>query len=122
MAEIMDAPVHCIYAVEEPHIYATLEMGALALPSLDELTSNAEQQLTDFATDNLTGLSHPAVTQILVGRPWEEIIGYAERNNAGLIIMTTHGYGGVKHAVLGSTTESVLRNAMCPVLSIRNAE
>jgi universal stress protein A len=37
-----------------------------------------------------------------------------------MIIMTTHGYSGLEHVVLGSTTESVLRHAQCPVLSIRN--
>jgi nucleotide-binding universal stress UspA family protein len=35
--------------------------------------------------------------------------------------MTTHGYSGVKHVLLGSTTEAVLRHATCPVLSIRSA-
>ena len=120
MAEILDAPVHCVYVVEEPHIYATLEMGAVALPSLDDLTGNAEDQLTEIASEHLTGLSHPAVKEVLVGRPWEEIVRYADEHNAGLIVMPTHGYGGVKHAVLGSTTESVLRHAKCPVLSIRN--
>jgi nucleotide-binding universal stress UspA family protein len=32
-----------------------------------------------------------------------------------------HGYSGLKHVVLGSTTEAVLRKAECPVLSVRSS-
>jgi nucleotide-binding universal stress UspA family protein len=56
---------------------------------------------------------------VLVGRPAEEIVAYATDNKAALIVMATHGYSGVKHLLLGSTTEGVLRHAACPVLSIR---
>jgi nucleotide-binding universal stress UspA family protein len=59
---------------------------------------------------------------VLVGRPADEIVGYARDKSAQLIIMATHGYSGVKHVLLGSTTESVLRHASCPVLSIRSGE
>jgi nucleotide-binding universal stress UspA family protein len=58
---------------------------------------------------------------VLVGRPAEEIANYARDHDAAMIIMTTHGYSGVKHLLLGSTTEGVLRHANCPVLSIRAA-
>jgi nucleotide-binding universal stress UspA family protein len=38
-----------------------------------------------------------------------------------MIVMATHGYSGVKHLALGSTTEAVVRQAECPVLSIRES-
>ncbi len=40
--------------------------------------------------------------------------------DAAMIVMATHGYSGVKHMLLGSTTEEVLRHADCPVLSVRS--
>jgi nucleotide-binding universal stress UspA family protein len=118
MAEQLDADVHCIYVVEEPHIYATLDMGPIPIPSVDELSQGAEKRLANFASSKLKGM--PRLTsQVLVGRPAEEVVAYANKHNAALIIMTTHGYSGVKHMLLGSTTEAVLRHATCPVLSIR---
>lgn len=42
----------------------------------------------------------------------------AARQNADLIVMGTHGRSGFQHLVLGSTTEKVLRQAVCPVLSV----
>ena len=64
-------------------------------------------------------LDHGAVAKVLVGRPAEEIVQYATDVGAEMIVMTTHGYAGVKHVILGSTTEAVLRHAECPVLSVR---
>jgi nucleotide-binding universal stress UspA family protein len=37
-----------------------------------------------------------------------------------MIVITTHGFGGLRRAVLGSTTEAILRQATCPVLSVRS--
>jgi nucleotide-binding universal stress UspA family protein len=119
MAAVMDAELHCVYAVEEPHIYATLDMGPVAIPTAEELASSAEARLNNFVAEHLKGLDRPVVAKVLVGRPAEEIANYAKGANAEMIVMTTHGHSGVKHLILGSTTEGVLRYAGCPVLSVR---
>ncbi len=120
MADQMQADIHCVYVVEEPHIYATLDMGPVPIPSVEELTRSAEKRMSNFSSAHLKGLGS-VTTRVLVGRPAEEVVRYAKEKGAALIIMTTHGYSGVKHVLLGSTTEAVLRHAACPVLSIRTA-
>ena len=120
MADQLQADIHVIYVVEEPHIYATLDMGPVPIPSVDELTRSAEKRMANFASAHLKAIGN-VTTRVLVGRPAEEVVTYAKGNNAALIIMTTHGYSGVKHVLLGSTTEAVLRHASCPVLSIRSS-
>jgi nucleotide-binding universal stress UspA family protein len=119
MATQLQADIHVLYVVEEPHVYATLDMGPVPIPSVDELTRSAEKRMNNFAAAHLKGMGN-VTTRVLVGRPADEVVSYAKGNNAALIIMTTHGYSGVKHMLLGSTTEAVLRHATCPVLSIRN--
>jgi nucleotide-binding universal stress UspA family protein len=111
--------VHVLYVVEEPHIYASLDMGPIPIPSIDELTKNAGKRLATFAAEHFAGAGK-VVQRVLVGRPAEAIVSYAKQHGATLIVMTTHGYSGVRHVLLGSTTEAVLRHAACPVLSIRN--
>jgi nucleotide-binding universal stress UspA family protein len=61
------------------------------------------------------------VETILVrfGRSYHEIVEVARIRKADLIVIATHGYAGVKHALLGSTTERVARHAHCPVLVVR---
>jgi nucleotide-binding universal stress UspA family protein len=119
MAQQLDAEVHCIYVVEEPHVYATLDMGPIPIPSVEELSRGAEKRMADFVAKNMKDVAGIR-TKVLVGRPAEELVAYAKANGAAMIVMTTHGYSGVKHVLLGSTTEAVLRHASCPVLSIRS--
>lgn len=53
------------------------------------------------------------------GPPALEVVRAAEHFGADLIVMTTHGRKGLKHLVLGSVAESVVREAPCPVLTMR---
>ncbi len=121
MAAVMDAEIHCVYTVEPPNIYSALDMvPAIPLPTTEELGENAKAQLDSFVSEHLSGLEPPPVTHVLTGNPAEQIVAYAHEVDAEMIIMTTHGYSGLSHVVLGSTTETVLRHAQCPVLSIRS--
>jgi len=120
MSAVTNGTVHCVYTVEPPQVYSALDMApAIPLPTTDELSESATEQLEAFANEQLAGID--TETAVLIGKPWEQIIGYANKVEAALIVMTTHGYSGLEHVVLGSTTEAVLRKATCPVLSIRNA-
>jgi Universal stress protein family len=56
------------------------------------------------------------------GVPYEKIVEKAAEENADLIVMSTHGWSGLFHALIGSVTEKVVRLASCPVLSIRPLE
>ena len=51
--------------------------------------------------------------------PAEAIKDYARTADIGLIVMGTHGRGGVAHFLLGSVAETVVRTAPCPVLTVR---
>jgi nucleotide-binding universal stress UspA family protein len=53
------------------------------------------------------------------GRPYQEIIGLAREIDADLIVLSTRGHSGLKHLLLGSTAERVVRLASCPVLVVR---
>jgi nucleotide-binding universal stress UspA family protein len=53
------------------------------------------------------------------GVPHEEIVRYADEHRVDLIVMGTHGRRGLAHALLGSVAERVVRNARCPVLTVR---
>jgi len=61
-------------------------------------------------------------TLVRFGRSFHEIADAARTLKVDLIIISTHGYTGLKHALLGSTTERVVRHAPCPVLVVRERE
>ena len=54
--------------------------------------------------------------QVAMGRPAEQILRCAEESKADIIVMSTHGAGGIRKLVFGSVTERVLRNTFLPVL------
>jgi hypothetical protein len=51
--------------------------------------------------------------------PSDEIVRVAEEIGTDLIVMGSRGLGGVRRALMGSTSDSVVRHAYCPVLVVR---
>lgn len=63
-----------------------------------------------------------AKTIIRFGNPGLEIAEYAEEIDAGLIVVPSHGYHGMKRLVLGSVAERIIRHANCSVLVLRRSD
>ena len=57
-------------------------------------------------------------TRILVGKPYAELIAYAEQHKIDLIALGVRGQGRVEELLVGSTTDRVIRRASCAVLSV----
>jgi nucleotide-binding universal stress UspA family protein len=53
------------------------------------------------------------------GRAEDEIIRFAKERGIDLIAMATHGHRGLREELLGSTTDHVIREAPCPVMTVR---
>jgi nucleotide-binding universal stress UspA family protein len=76
--------------------------------------------LQEFLPPELVG--HRLELRVAVGYPFEQIIETARHDNADLIVMGTHGRSGLKHVVLGSVAERVVRLAACPVMTVKAME
>lgn len=61
----------------------------------------------------------PVATAVIQGTPYEEILDYADEHGIDLIVMGTHGRTGLRHFLLGSVAERVIRHAPVPVLLVR---
>ena len=58
----------------------------------------------------------------LEGGPAREIVTHAERTGADLVVMGTHGRGGINRILIGSVAERVVRTSNVPVLTVRVGE
>jgi len=56
---------------------------------------------------------------MMVGKPDQVIVDFAQREGVDLVVMGTHGRTGLKHVLMGSVAEHVVRRAPCPVLTTR---
>lgn len=83
---------------------------------MELLKSDARAQLQKLA-DRITDV--PVEIHIPYGDPGHCIVAAAEELSADLIVMGTHGRGGLRRLLLGSVAEQVLRHAPCPVLAIK---
>ena len=52
--------------------------------------------------------------------PVESIVSYAVDHRVDLIVIATHGRTGLSHVLMGSVAERIVREAPCPVLTIRD--
>lgn len=102
--------------------YGGGEFGAIDFATL-------EKQMAESAADQLKRLLEeevpadvPADAVVRIGHPASSIADTARQRNTDLIIISTHGYTGLKHILLGSVTENVVRHAPCPVLTVREHE
>jgi nucleotide-binding universal stress UspA family protein len=102
--------------IVEPVVYPT----EMAIVVTDEKTTlgiarkHLNKMARKFVPEKLRG-------KILVrgGQPYFEIAEIAHEVKADLLVLTTHGYTGIKRVLLGGTAERVIRHAPCPVLTVR---
>lgn len=116
-----NADLHVLHVVDDAYQY-WMAMGPDAVPvgpSVDEMMDNGREQMESFVAENLSDFQQ-LVSKVTIGRPFLEIIRYAREESMDLIVVGTHGRGGLGHVLLGSTTEKIVRKAHCPVLTIRD--
>jgi nucleotide-binding universal stress UspA family protein len=90
--------------------------------NIDMQRFEADRKLAEEYLENLRGkLAGERITAQIataMGAPANEIVNYAQAAGISLIVMSTHGRGGLSRPVLGSVAERVLHNSPVPVLVI----
>ena len=102
------------------HIADGAELASYKAFSLQDLIEKHKKSLSQFLTDHFAELL-PLVEvreKVEVGEPAASILAEAEKAGSDLIVMSTHGRTGLAHLLMGSVTEEVVRNAVCPVFSV----
>jgi nucleotide-binding universal stress UspA family protein len=83
----------------------------------EEQRAQAERDLA-AARDRARTAGAAAEATLVGGYPGREILAAAGDEDADLIVLGSHGRGGVEHLLLGSVAEKVLRKAPCPVMIV----
>jgi nucleotide-binding universal stress UspA family protein len=116
LAKKFDASIVLMHAYQVPiYAYPTAPMTPAA-----ELSTHVEQMALK-ALDAAAAAQHagvPIATGLYLGAPWEQILKAATEHDVGLIVMGTRGLRGLPRALLGSTTERVVRYAPVPVMTL----
>ena len=118
LATSFDAELHLVHAIEAP-INASI-MDPTAAP-YGEVQNALQQRISDQLVTLIADRGNTAITikpVVLPGLPYEEILEYASVHAADLIIVGVRKRQSVEKWLIGSTTEALLRHAVCPVYSV----
>jgi nucleotide-binding universal stress UspA family protein len=123
MAKRYDATLHTLYVVDIDAVNLSLgteQLDRLKAGGLDEMEDVKEK--AEGATGRVATRAGEegveAVEEVRAGTPHDAIVKYAESNGVDVIVMGSHGRGGVKRALLGSVAERVLRTTHIPVFVV----
>ena len=116
LAKRFTATLHLVHVLDAP-LVTPRQPNWLRFSK--EVAANAEKRLAELAAKSS---SKPKPYTLRTGKIPDEINEVARRTKAGLIVIATRGFTGLKHAFVGSTTERVVRTAPCPVLVVREKE
>lgn len=117
-AESFGAKLTILHVIPPPVYSAEVVMVD---PGQPELSYFAEKQLKAIREQMVP--AHLETELVLRHTfAFDGILEAARENEADLIIVTTHGRTGMKHFMMGSTAENIVRRAPCPVLVVRDDE
>ncbi|MFK7817340.1 MAG: universal stress protein [Planctomycetaceae bacterium] len=120
LAARFDSELHLFHVLADPtmHIHdpTLISMGAV-YERAHEWREITQAELKKVVGDWDNGV--PVVCEAANGPPFVEIVRYAKENDIDLIVIGTHGRTGLKHVLIGSVAERVVRKSPCPVLTVR---
>ncbi|MEO5718254.1 MAG: universal stress protein [Chthoniobacterales bacterium] len=119
LAEKFQATIHLVHVQPTDELTAISRAGHFMLDCADAVAL-MQDRLAEIG-DEKHAPFWPDNCHVLSGRPYEEVCKLARKLEASLIVLPTRGYSGLKHIVLGSTAERIVRFAPCPVLVLHGA-
>jgi nucleotide-binding universal stress UspA family protein len=117
LAQKTDSELHVVHVLASP--LATHDPSSFEPDVWARLEQRERRTLEDVVGKIEASGVEVEGSHLKVGRPDAEIVALAEEIGAGLIVMGARGVGGIRRALTGSVSDSVVRHAHCPVLMVR---
>jgi len=119
LAAKLGASVLLVHVFDDPFIGAVYTGEYVPIPA--EMRAEILADLRRKLADAVTKRGHAELSpEVLIGPTARTIVEGARDRDVDLIVMGTHGRGGMSHLLLGSVAERVVRAATCPVLTVRH--
>jgi nucleotide-binding universal stress UspA family protein len=120
LADATDSELHVVHVGVVP-IFLQSYPGTLGYYGklYEQIEEESRQRLRELSLRVKAAGGTVAGAHLRMGEVALEIVALAEELGAGLIVMGSRGLGGVRRALMGSVSDSVVRHAHCPVLVVR---
>jgi nucleotide-binding universal stress UspA family protein len=121
LAERLNTPLHLLHVLSE---IVPAGPDPLLMPVMPPqfYKENEDRALATLGRlpDPSWGKPQTVIRAVRWGSPVDSIVSYAIDHRVGMIVIATHGRTGLSHVLLGSVAEHIVREAPCPVLTIRD--
>jgi nucleotide-binding universal stress UspA family protein len=118
LAKQFDAKITLLHVVELSSPGFSIDSGTAAYAALD----CAQRSLDGIAAEIPPALASERVVRLTGGGVSDKIVDTAQELSSDLIVLATHAYGFFKRLLMGSTAESVNRDAPCEVLVVHDKQ
>ena len=120
LAKSTGSELHVLYVGEALNPYAE-EVGLAGAAEAGDFERQA-RDLLDAETERVRAAGGAvAQAHLSRGKVDHELVSLAEEIGAGLIVLGSRGRGGIRRALMGSVSDSVVRHSHCPVLVVRDS-
>src|SRR5215210_7361972 len=123
LADKTGSELHVAFIVPKQDVsdYDTMDLD-IEKPHKEEIKQMGQRLLDEQVRRVEEAGGTVAAAHFRMARPDEGILAVGEDVGAGLIVLGSRGLGGVKRALMGSVSDSVVRHAHCPVMVVRKEE
>ena len=122
LARQYGARIELVHVINEPIDLRGFYVPHVSFDNLEkEIEDGARKMMDKFCSTKMADFTNYG-THVCTGIPYEEILNKAEELGVSLVVIGTHGRSGLDRLLFGSTAERVVRQAKCPVLSVRLPE
>jgi nucleotide-binding universal stress UspA family protein len=120
LAKLAQGEIHLMHAYELPTKVGAVDVP-LAIPQefFDQMRDTA-QRYVDEGVKRASAQGVKVYGYLTCATPARAILDAADEIGADLIVMGTHGHTGIKHLLLGSVAERIVRLAHCPVMTVKS--
>ncbi len=115
LAQRLGAEVHLLHVYQLP-VYALPDGAMMAGPEFTTKVTTELQKALGEVAKKVTAMT--VQTHLVEGVPYREVVRMSEELKADLVVVGTHGRTGIRHFLLGSVAERVVRSSKVPVITV----
>jgi nucleotide-binding universal stress UspA family protein len=119
LARALHSTVTLLHVCRSPDAMSTIVPGADCVVDAEDVRTSARRFLEEMRSDAQSKADVEIALAVHEGSPDQEILALAQSDRFDMIVMGTHGRTGLRHVLMGSVAEVVVRHATCLVLTIR---
>lgn len=119
LARELGSRITLLHVIHDVYIGVGEMAAALPTSYYDEIEADVKREIQTYLNKVVeAGLQGDSI--VVHGVPFQSILDTVAEQNIDLVVMGTHGRTGLKHVLLGSVAEKVIRMATCPVMVTRS--